>query len=268
MIKVDSLKQENKKYLVTILNETKSEVFRVSEDLVVQYRLLKGKELSTDTFASLREDARLDDWIQAATIYALRYHKSTLEVIRYLTQKSLTEPDLSKVIAKLQTKRILDDEALLERYFEQEFDLKRNGPQKLLFLLSNKGFDEDSIRRNISKIPYSKIVSNMEILFDKKLPALKNNSIYSAKQKMMAHLVQKGYSLDQVQAFVIEHESRFHEVVNSEEALRREFDKTLRKFNQSSLSHPEINQKIIASLARKGYKISDIKKLLERTYRA
>lgn len=263
---MENLKKENKKYQVVLSVFGAPETLLVSEDLVVEYRLLKGKELSEKTFASLKNDERIDDFVQLSIKYALRYLKSELEVKKYLIQKGAEETDASLVIKKLKEKHVLDDFLLLDQLVEQEFDLKKNGPLKLKFLFENKGFTEDMILSRLAKIPYSKIVSNMEVLFEKKLPTLKNNSLYSAKQKMIVHLSQKGYEFDQAQAFVIEHQSRFSEVVDSEKALLREFEKALRKVRHSDLPEASSNQKIIASLARKGFKITDIKKLLERTH--
>ncbi|GMA43950.1 hypothetical protein GCM10025853_14070 [Tetragenococcus halophilus subsp. halophilus DSM 20339] len=71
-------------YQVTIDNQEK---IRVSEDLLVRFRLLKGSELSEEKLADVKEQASYDYGLQEALNYISYQLRTEKETRTYLQKK-------------------------------------------------------------------------------------------------------------------------------------------------------------------------------------
>ncbi len=266
MPKVKELKKRHKEeYLLQFGMEDGSiQDYIVSTDLVVEYRLLNGKELTETQFSSFERDHSIDKVYQSTLKYSLKFHKSEFETREYLRKKEVVEEFIDLVIQKLKKMKVIDDETLLQSIIEHQFERQLNGPNKVSFSLKNKGFDEALIQKGLSYIGYEKIEKNLEILMSKRLPLYRNKSIASASRMMTSFLVQKGYDLNRIQAFIIKHKSDFSDLIQEDKSIIFEYDKIKKRYSKSTENQYELQQKIIASLLSKGYAYADIKKVLER----
>jgi len=265
MVKVQLLKKVKSEYEVTFLLENETlEKCLVSEDLVVSYRLLQGKELPIETYSQFRKDLAIDVFFHKAISYVLKYHKSESETSDYLEKKECTKEEISRIIEKLKKINIINDEILIQSIFDIQIRQKRVGPAKLEYLLKEKGFEESLIRRTLFSIKTEDINSNLDALFQKKLISLKHQSISNAKRLAVSYLYQKGYDLNIVQAYIISHQDAFSKAIDEDKGLRTEYFRLLKRLNKTELSSPQKSQKIISSLMAKGYPYKAISKILER----
>ena len=77
---------KNNFYTVTF--ETGEKV-KVSEDLLVHYRLLKGTEITPELFEELKSSAGFDMGLQMAYNYVSYQLRSELEMLQYLKKKEI-----------------------------------------------------------------------------------------------------------------------------------------------------------------------------------
>lgn len=267
MPKVKELKNLHKEeYLVRFsLEDGSLQEFKVSTDLVVEYRLVRDKELSAEKYRSFQDDYTFDKWYQAALKYSVKYQKSEYETREYLRKKEVVEESVDKVVSKLKRMNFLNDDRLIQALIEYQFQRQLNGPEKIAFSLKRKGFEDDLVKKHLGVVSFAGVEKNLETLFERKVPTLKNKSLYSATRTMTSYLVQKGYDLNRVQAFIISHKESFLEFVDETESLKYEFHKVQKKYSKTIQDEYELKQKIIASLLSKGFTYGAIKKILERS---
>ena len=84
---VKSLKKSRNKYIVEIDNEK----YEFSENIIVNYRLVKGKEIDSITLLSALRDNSLDSLYLKTERYVINYNKSEKEIIRYLKKKEASK---------------------------------------------------------------------------------------------------------------------------------------------------------------------------------
>ena len=265
MMKVEGLKTNNKSsYTVTFLDDNfNTHDYVVSEDLVVNHRLIKGKLLDETAFRIFKADYAIDSVYQKTKALLLRYPKTIDETKRYLEDKVTTIQDIDKIIHKLVQYHFLDDEQYVLQYFEKTFHLNLNGPNKIIYELKHKGIDDSLLQRLHQKMNESAIQHNLNSLFDKKLPSLSSKPKAKAMLLMKQFLYQKGYELNDCDAFVSKRAHLFSTVENELLMIEKDYQKSLKKYRDSSLSDYDIKSKIISSLMAKGYRYDTIKKFLE-----
>jgi len=268
MYKVQDLKkQKNKSYLVTFLFENGlSQDFIVIEDLVVEYRLIKDKELSIEQYQSFLLSESIDAYFQTTLKYVIKYQKSEKETVDYLVRKGVSEELIQSIILKLKKCKIIDDEHLIEYLIDYHVNQLLSGSEKIRFLFIQKGFSSDLINEHLNQISTKTVEKNLLSLFSKRLPHYKNNSMRQAQNKMMTYLVSKGYELRLVQAFVLNHKDEFNQVIDETSELRREYLKIMDKSRKLGLTEDKLKQKVIQKLLSKGFQYQDIQKILERSF--
>ena len=137
MMKVEGLKTNNKSsYTVTFLDDNlNTHDYVVSEDLVVNHRLIKGKLLDETAFRIFKADYAIDSVYQKTKALLSRYPKTIDETKRYLEDKVTTIQDIDKIIHKLIQFHFLDDEQYALQYFERTFHLNLNGTNKIIYVI-------------------------------------------------------------------------------------------------------------------------------------
>lgn len=262
MIQVQNLKKLKKIYEVTLVkSEAKLPVIEVSEDLVVEYRLVKDKILSEADYHNLLEDASIDGLTQSAFRLASLHPKSAKEIQTYLEKKMATEHQIERILLKLKKSRAIDDERVAKLLFEEMFEMKRWGPLRIEEVFQSKGFSEALWFQMQREMTYDRIEANLNRLFDKKIGSLKHQSVASAKRMMTAYLYQRGYSLERVRAFLANKSSQFETSVDETSALAEAFRKAKKRLKTQD---PYLaKQKILASLIQKGFRYEEILRQFE-----
>jgi regulatory protein len=263
-MKVEGLKSNNKSsYTVTFSDDhLNTHDYVVSEDLVVNHRLIKGKVLDETAFRIFKADFAIDSIFQKTKSLLIRYPKTVHETILYLEDKTSSSSELKQIIQKLIQSHLLDDEQYALHYYEKSFHLFLNGPTKVVFELKQKGIDDHLIEALMPKMNEYHIQQNLNRLFDKKLPSLLKKPKQKAMLLMKQYFYQKGYALEDCEAFV----SKRAHLFSNEEAeftmLEKDYLKASKKYADSSLSDYDKKSKIITSLMAKGYRYDTIKKYL------
>jgi regulatory protein len=265
VVKVRKLSPNKKRYAVTFLLADDSEAtFLVSEDLVVEYRLIPGKILEDFAFMAFKKEAGIDDVFQKALAYGLRYPQSVLGMKQYLEEKSVPAESIPAILEKLAQKKILDDGLYAKLYVQDHFSNRREGKEKIAFDLKRKGIPSDLVSKQFEGIAPKDEFANMNLLFDRKIASLKGKPGKKAMALMGAHLVAKGYDRDQVASFVEVRAKVLFRETDDETLIQKDFEKMVRRYHGDPLSDHATIEKIIRSLMNKGYSYAQIKKQIER----
>lgn len=259
MIYVKEVKSKSKKYIVLINTDGEDKSFTVSEELFIEYRLLKGKELEKKTYEKFLKDYASDVVYQKVLHYALYKQRCTNDIIEYLKRNKVEKSDYSYYLNRLYKSRILDDVLYAKNYIEESFEFKKYGKKKIIYDLESKFIKPELYRDFIDNITDQKQIENIEYLFNKKIASLKPQSIRQAIQKIKTTIVNKGYDISLVNTVVNNHQATIEEKIDEDEALTKDIQYALKKYKNQETKK---NEKILASLLRKGYSYHKIKSKL------
>ncbi|XMB71980.1 RecX family transcriptional regulator [Mycoplasmatota bacterium WC30] len=256
LYQVVELKRVKRKYLVIIKTDKSEEDYLLSEDLLVEYRLVKGKELEKKTYQSFKESYKRDELYQKVLHYALYKQRCTYEVIEYLTKRDILKQDQIYYLNKLRNARILDDASYTKNFIQEAFEFKKYGLKKIVYELKQKHIDSALYEKAISQIKTSQVIDNINFLYQKKLRSTKNKSTNKAIQDIKQFIIRKGYDYSLVNQTI---ESKRAEIANSvseDDALDKDYLIAKKKYSKK----PEKEyQNILSYLLRKGYTYNKIK---------
>ena len=191
---VSDLKKDKKGYLVTIDNKE----YLFDEEIVVKYRLVKGKELEDNLIDEIIHNNNLMIYYKKALNYCLKYNKNSAAIYDYLNKYDLNNSEIAEIIDSLNKIKVLDDKKLILNTLDT---LVRKGNGKLLIInkLYNLKYNDELIDYAISKINYDDYFKALKKLYDKALIKYQNeNDSYIKNIKIKKYLYQRGYSLDDI----------------------------------------------------------------------
>ena len=256
LYQVVELKRVKRKYLVIIKTDKSEEDYLLSEDLIVEYRLVKGKELEKKTYLVFKESYKRDVLYQKVLHYALYKQRCTSEITDYLTKHNILKQDQIYYLNKLINASILDDSKYATNFIQEAFEFKKYGLKKIIYDLKQKRIDSTLYTKIIAEITNKQITENIDYLYQKKLKSTKNKSINRAVQDIKQFIIRKGYDYALVNKVI---ESKKSEIINSvseDDALDKDYLIAKKKYSKK----PEKEyQNTISYLLRKGYTYNKIK---------
>ncbi len=256
MYKVTNLKSYKKQYLIKIKGEKTEKEFKISEELLLEYRLVLGKELNEKTYISFQKALDKDLIYQKVLHFALYKQRSTYDIIEFLKRKNVHPDTFKYYLNKLRISKILDDESYVNNYVLEAFEFKLYGPNKIRYDLERKHIKEELINRAISKIHEEKKLQNIEKLFIKKLQNIKPQPLTKTINSIKAFIIKKGYDYQMVETIINSHMNEIQEKSNELISLEKDLIKALKKYKDNDYKNRD---KIMAFLLRKGYSYHTIK---------
>ena len=188
---IDELKRlKNGSYSISCNNE--SYVF--DEDVIVEYRLVKGKEITEEILAAAAKKNDLMEYYHKALNYSLRYGKNSNATYDFLIKNGLSDNQADKIISMLSSNKIIDDSILLEGQIAG-LVRRKYGILYIKEKLRERKFPLELINQFIGKIDWELYYSNMNSLY---LEALKryNGEPFIVKAKAKKYLASRGFSYD------------------------------------------------------------------------
>ena len=256
MYQVKEVKAKKKKYLVTLSIDDSEKEFLVSEELLVEFRLVKGKILDDVLFQKFVNAYKKDEIYQKVLHYALFKPRCTHEIIAYLERLKVDEEDYKYHLHKLYKSKILDDEAYVKNYVSEAFEFKLVGPRKIAYDLDNKRIKKELYQPLLDQISEERLMENINNLLEKKIHSLKKQSSRQMNIKIKQYLVDKGYDFELVNRAIDSHRSLIERFADEDSALKRDLQNAKRKYRFEDQKKTE---KIYAYLLRKGYSYHKIK---------
>lgn len=250
------LKLKNNLYKVTL---DSGRHFRVSEDVLVRRRLLKGTELSELDIAEIDQQTQLDYGYQQALNYLSYQLRSEKEIRDYLLKKEIQSDSLPVIIQRLKDLKLVDDLTFSESYIRTQARLSDKGPRVLSDKLRQKGIKSDVIETAMAEYP---VTTQLEVAFataTKGLKKYQRQSFIEQQQKIKQMLMTKGFSNE-----IISEAMNQLDVEKDEESeiekLKNLGDKLWRKNQRFDLSKRK--QKVTQSLYQKGFNFDDIREFI------
>lgn len=254
---VRTTKGKNSFYKVEFSN---GEAVRVSEDLLVKYRLFKGAELSAEDYRELQENIHYDSGLQQAMNYISYQLRSEKDVRIYLKDKEIPLEDRHKIIARLKELQLIDDKVYGESYVRTQMRTSDKGPTVIKQQLRQKGLTDDLIEEVIHLYTPEAQFDVAYHVAEKSLRKIHRKSFKETLQKVRTTLMTKGFSSDTIQIVMAELPAEKDEE-DEFEALAKEGERLWRR-HQSKAKNVR-NQKIKQGLYQKGFQMDDIQRFLD-----
>lgn len=235
----------------------KGEPLKISKEAFVSSYLYAGKEISVKEINKLKEITALSTLLTYALSLVSKKHYSEKEMLNKLLKKEDNYTAAKAVIAKLKENDLLDDKAFMEDLIA--WDNERGfGQNKIKKHLQDKGIPDALI--NKASFPASLERKKAKSLLDKLEKKYDRYNHTSKKQHVYQALIAQGYSID-----VAKEVSSNVKASNDKKEislLKRDFEKAKVRYARKYEGY-QLNQKLYAYLASKGYKYQDIKKVLD-----
>ncbi|MEW9667709.1 RecX family transcriptional regulator [Ammoniphilus sp. 3BR4] len=195
--KITSIEQQKKnrsRYNVYVNDEF---AFAVHEDILVKYRLMKGREIDS---AEMKE-VLLAEERHRATQYAMRFlsfrPRTSAEVKEYLQKKGFLSEDIDSAITFLLEKNYLDDQTYALQWVEERKRLKPRGRYLLRMELMQRGIEDNIADQAIQGHLSGREEKEMVIQWiEKKCKGVKYPNLYEMKKKLVPFLQRKGFPLE------------------------------------------------------------------------
>jgi hypothetical protein len=152
--------------------------------------------MSEEEHRSPRKDAAEKTALITAVDYLARQAHSEKKLREKLARKGFPPEEIDAAIARLIERRYLDDTDLCTQQFMYLYNESRSSLRQIFVKLMQRGFDKELIR---SVVPPD--TSEREARAAERVLAMKFKPT-DKKQKMMANLYQKGFSIDTAHAAV------------------------------------------------------------------
>lgn len=248
---VEILKLTKTKRSKKILVETSIGEYKLSEDTIVNFLVLKGKTFTIDEFNKIIDSEKSNDLFNKVLNYISYQMRSEYEIEKYLLDKDASSEDVGLIIEKLKKFGYLNDEELANYVFDSVLR-NQKGPKVLENKLQEKRIDNLIIKEYLNKYNYSLEYEVASEVIEKEKNKNNDEPIKKQKQSIYNKLLRYGFSSNIINNIV----SELKLVDNSSEKLEKEIEKLLYKYR--SLEKKELKQKMIKSLISKGYEYSEI----------
>jgi len=197
MHKVTSIRKQKGSYYQAIFDS--GEKIRLSEDLLVRFRLLKGSELSEEELTQIKREADCDYGLQEALNYISYQLRSEKEVRIYLKNKEVPSNDHYKIIQRLKELKVLDDEVYAASFVRTQMRLSDKGPGNIEQELKKRGIQADIMNTALALYLPEVQLENAIKAAQKVIRQTHGKSYRESLQKVRLNLLKKGHYPEIVQ---------------------------------------------------------------------
>ncbi|MFW5794223.1 MAG: hypothetical protein ACOCV1_01955 [Bacillota bacterium] len=260
--KVIEVKKSKAKYTIILKKADKKLDFIVSEDIIVEFRIVKGKAFSKEEFNKLKENINRDKYYQKLLYYVNYKPRTYHEAKLYLDKFGIDEKSKNYYLSKLSEINLLNDELFVKDYIYEYSHYRLIGPNKIIYELKKKGINYSLINKYIIDYKAELIYQNIKKLIEKKVKSLKGKSLNKTIQLIKSYIINKGYNYSDVNQVINEQIKLINENTNEDMALNKMVNKYYAKYNRLNKTESFKNY-VIPKLLNKGYKYDKILKILE-----
>lgn len=245
-------------YQVTIDHQEK---IKVSEDLLVRFRLLKGSELTEEQMADVKEQASYDYGLQEALNYISYQLRTEKETRTYLQKKEIPLEDRHKITARLKELDVLNDRTYAMSYVRTQIRLSDKGPSNLYQQLRKKGVQDDLIDEALELYTPELQAEIAARTAAKGVKKIRGKSYRETLQKLRMNLTKKGFNQDIIQQAVDQLDYEMDEA-QEWEVLQKEGQKLVQR--DRSKDNGKKKMKLKQKLYQKGFTTDLIQQFIDK----
>ncbi|MCP1354095.1 RecX family transcriptional regulator [Aneurinibacillus migulanus] len=188
--------KKNKHRINVYLNDEYA--FAIHEDVLVKYRLNKGRELDEADMKELLEAEEKSRAVQYGLNYISHRPRTAEEVRKYLMTKGFPNPAVEEAVAGFIERKYIDDKEYARLWVEERLRLKPRGRHLLRQELQARGIGPDDIEAALEGIGQEEEETACLELARKKYARRHFDSFQEMRNKVGPFLQRKGFSHDMI----------------------------------------------------------------------
>ena len=241
-------------YVMVFLDEEK---IQVSDDDYFTYGLKDLKGLDESLYETLKEHEILLKAYRGCLRKISSRDQTVKQIDDYLYQKGIKRPQRKRIIDKLISYGLLDD----EKYCISHISYLQNSSlsqKQIREKLKKAGISDELIEKHL-KSDYESESNKAFFLARKYEKSIRNKSVNQKKQNILNKLISSGFSYEMSLKAI---ESLVLDDGNELELLRKEYLKALKKYEKKYADY-DLKQHITSYLLNKGFGYDDIRRVTE-----
>lgn len=163
--------------------------FSSSIEDVIKNNIKEGMDITEEQLDSFIEACEYGKAYNYALFLLNARNYTSKEIKNKLEKKFYSQQTINRVLDKLQSYGMINDEEYASKYINDSINFKKNGIRKIQYNLINKGISREIID-NI-EVDYESQLKNALSLAEKKMKLLQNKS--NPREKIYRFLISKGY---------------------------------------------------------------------------
>ncbi|RYM00017.1 recombinase RecX [Sporolactobacillus sp. THM7-7] len=241
-------------------SDEKTVTLNVHEDVLVHNELRKGLEISEEQLDQLVSEAGSIGAYLAGVHYLSYRMRSLREMQNYLKKKGFHAGQIDYALQRLQSEKLLDDQAFAASFVRTRIRLSTKGPKMIYRELLQAGVDQSIAEEEAERLyPVDLQLAHARKYLRKKLTSVKKKkSLSEAAQVLSRLLTQRGYSREITVRVIGEIGSFLAE--NERDALVYRGEKALQKYKK--YTGDEFVRKVRYDLYRRGFPADEIESFL------
>ncbi len=236
------VKDKGNKYKVIIDDDE----YVIHDDTIVKYSLLTKKEITKSELDEIISYNQEMDSFYLALKYISKKMRSEREIREYLKKKEVASAVIDKVIVALRKRNYIDDERYIRAYINDQVNLSKNGPLKIIKCLRDMGMSSELIDEYMSKIPDTVWQEKVEHIILNKIKTNHNTSAINLKKKIIIYLVGLGYDKQVCETILNKYD------IIDDDIYKKEYSKAKRQLEKKYQGY-QLEQKIKERLYRRGF---------------
>ncbi|AZN40922.1 RecX family transcriptional regulator [Paenibacillus albus] len=183
------------------VNDSQEPYINVHEDLVIKFRLLKGREIHAEELKEIvEEDSRHRAYITALAYLGAR-QRTEKEIQRYLARKEIDPEAAARAIARLTQEGLVNDNQYASMYASEKMRTQLKGRRLLQQELLQRGISKDMAKQASQELSPDSEIEVAVRAAHKKWPYIKGEQ-RERKQKLAAFLLRRGFPMSVVREAV------------------------------------------------------------------
>lgn len=252
MMKIKEIKKnKNGKYKIILDND---EIINTYDDVILNNGLLFHKEIDSELLNKLNAETNYYEIYNKTIKFIEKKLRSKKEIISFLNKNKVGESDKEKIINKLESIKLINDELFANAYSQDRINLSSDGPYKIINDLRKNDISEEIIEKVISKIDEDLIYEKLKKLIVKKINSNHNKSNYMLKQKTIIDMTNLGYDKEMIIEIIDENKCSNSNIINNE------YKKIYTKFSKKH-EGIELERLIKNKLIQKGFSSEEIENI-------
>ena len=252
MMKIKEIKKnKNGKYKIILDND---EIINTYDDVILNNGLLFHKEIDSELLNKLNTETNYYEIYNKTIKFIEKKLRSKKEIITFLNKNKVGESDKEKIINKLESIKLINDELFANAYSQDRINLSSDGPYKIINDLRKNDISEEMIEKVISKIDEDLIYEKLKKLIVKKIKSNHNKSNYMLKQKIIIDMTNLGYDKEMIIEIIDENKCSNSNIINNE------YKKIYTKFSKK-YEGIELERLIKNKLIQKGFSSEEIENI-------
>lgn len=256
--KIEAQKKSNNRYNIYIDDAF---AFGVDEATFIKFALYNGMELTSQEIDAIQEDDHYQQAYQKALTFLNFKMRTMKEVADKLAKQGYDGETIDRVLQKLVELNFVNDHYYAEMYLNENRSLAMKGPNAIAFELKKKGINDRIVQEVISQYDEEEQYNQALTVAEAYVKRQTRVSVKTARQKVYAYLLQRGYESDIVQDVVTHLEFNVQEEQEVELAVKE----ALMVFKRLTGKKPEeqVWYQVKTKLYQKGFASGTIEEAME-----